>query len=200
MIPRHSGESRLDNETAHAMRQHLNIVVLSLSLLESPDAQVRGRAVATVRREADALSALINTLGATNAPTRSSHVDLPSPGTRVLVVEDEYLLAEAMTHHLQQACCEVIGPVGSVDDAIEAISQSSIDCALVDANLNGESSAPVVQALAIQGIGAAIVSGYDHAALAPDLRGLPFLQKPVNPQELLSTVAHLGKSGIEPST
>ncbi len=122
----------------------------------------------------------------------------PRPGMRVLVVEDEYLLAKAVADCLGAADCEVIGPVGSSEEALRLVEGHVLDCALMDANLGGSFSLPVVAALARRGVPTAILSGYDHAALPAELKALPFIQKPIESKELLELVARLGASAPVP--
>ena len=69
-------------------------------------------------------------------------------GRRILLVEDEFFIAEDMACQLEAGGAEVIGPVASVDAAIELIEQTErIDGAVVDVNLQGVMSWPVADAL-----------------------------------------------------
>jgi CheY-like chemotaxis protein len=182
----------LDPRIAHDVRSIVNSLLLAVELLESGDEACRQDATTVVRRKAETLSDLIDELsGTTRLPRAPGAIARPRPGTRVLVVEDEYLLAQAVARQLAQAGCEVVGPVGSVDDTLELLPAHELDCAIVDANLDGQFSSPVVRALAARGVPAAIVSGYDHAAIPADCRDLPFLQKPVDTPDLLRLVAGL---------
>ena len=81
-------------------------------------------------------------------------------GRKILVVEDEWLIAQHLSILLEDMGCEVVGPVATVDKAIEKIMAETIDCALLDANLNGTSSAPVVDALAAKNVPFIIITGY----------------------------------------
>lgn len=60
---------------------------------------------------------------------------------RVLVVEDEYMLADELEMELADAGAAVLGPVGAIEDAIAIIeAEAEIDGAILDANLGGEMS------------------------------------------------------------
>ncbi len=68
-----------------------------------------------------------------------------SQGRRILVVENEYMIAEEIAHVLSSAGAETIGPVATVSDAVNLItSEKSIDGALLDVNLGYETIWPVV--------------------------------------------------------
>jgi CheY-like chemotaxis protein len=68
-------------------------------------------------------------------------------GMRILVVEDEMLIALLIQQMLQELCCEVIGPVSSVEEAVGAVRAQPIDGALLDMSLNGKSSSPAAHDL-----------------------------------------------------
>ena len=68
-------------------------------------------------------------------------------GARVLVVEDELLLAETLCDLMQDAGCEMVGPVSTVAAALRLIDQAPIDVAILDIRLLSEMSFPVAYAL-----------------------------------------------------
>ena len=72
-------------------------------------------------------------------------------GCRVLIVEDDYLLATDLTGLLRRAGADIIGPVGSVRDALAAFEQSP-DVALLDVQLGEETSFPIADELARRGV------------------------------------------------
>jgi len=72
-------------------------------------------------------------------------------GRRVLVVEDDYVLAEYLAEVIGSAGAEVIGPVGSVRDALEALAASP-DVACLDVRLGDETSFPIADELARRGV------------------------------------------------
>jgi DNA-binding response OmpR family regulator len=100
-------------------------------------------------------------------------------GKRILVVEDELLIAMTIEQILLDHGCEVLGPAPSVDAALELIDREPPEAALLDVNLNGRLSTPVAERLAVQGIPHLLVTGYVDLVLAdPVLRQAPYLAKP----------------------
>jgi CheY-like chemotaxis protein len=85
---------------------------------------------------------------------------------RILVVEDEYLVAMSLAEALQDAGSIVLGPVPSVDKAIETIeSEPQIDGAVVDVNLGGLLAYPVADLLIARKIPFVFTSGYEDNLL-----------------------------------
>jgi CheY-like chemotaxis protein len=90
----------------------------------------------------------------------------PLRDRRILVVEDEYLIAMTLSEHLEEVGSIVVGPVSSVEKAIKAIeSNQQIDAAVVDVNLGGAMAFPVVDALLARNIPFIFTSGYEGDAL-----------------------------------
>lgn len=107
-------------------------------------------------------------------------------GFRVLVVEDEYFLADRLARDLDAMGAEVIGPAGSVDDALELIAESGrLDGAVVDVNLHGEMSYPVADALAARGVRFVFATGYDQASIAPGYAAVTRCEKPVQASRIV---------------
>jgi CheY-like chemotaxis protein len=110
--------------------------------------------------------------------------------TRILVVEDEFLIALDIAGVLEQAGLAVIGPASTVGDALEAIAQEDVHGALLDAHLAGEPVGRVADALKARNIPFAFVSGYGREQLPPAHRGAPLVKKPFTGKDLLAAVAH----------
>lgn len=68
-------------------------------------------------------------------------------GLRVLVVEDEFLIAAALCDMLQDSGAVIVGPAATVEQAIKLLQESPVDAALLDMNLNGQWSDPVAEDL-----------------------------------------------------
>ncbi len=118
----------------------------------------------------------------------------PSTGARrrVLVVEDEFLIAEHTAALLEGLGYEVSGPVATVPEAMAAIGSEALDIVLLDANLGGTSSAPVAAELAGRGLPFVVVTGYGNLALvAPGLEDAPRLTKPVTSASLAAMLAKI---------
>lgn len=99
-------------------------------------------------------------------------------GKSVLVVEDEYFIADDLRRALLGAGADVIGPVPSVEAGMEALQGGGIDAAVLDINLNGEMSYPVADCLAKRHIPFLLTTGYDEQAIPERFRSAPRLAKP----------------------
>jgi DNA-binding LytR/AlgR family response regulator len=101
-------------------------------------------------------------------------------GCRVLVVEDEYMLADELRTELQEAGAVVVGPAGQLEAAIDLIqADADIGGAVLDVNLGGVSVFPVVDLLAARGVPMVLTTGYDAAAIPPRYAHIPRCEKPV---------------------
>lgn len=106
-------------------------------------------------------------------------------GLRILVAEDESLIALDLEAMLAAIGCEVVGPVGSVEEIVRLAERHAIDGALLDVNLRGRQVFEVVEALTGRGIPVVLTSGYDDASLFPSaFRHLPRISKPFNEMAL----------------
>ena len=100
-------------------------------------------------------------------------------GRRVLIVEDEYLLADDLSLVLGDAGAHVLGPVASVEDGMTLIGNTpSIDAAVLDVNLCGDMVFPVADELRSRGIPFAFATGYDEWAFPERFAGVPRVEKP----------------------
>jgi CheY-like chemotaxis protein len=113
-------------------------------------------------------------------------------GRRILVVEDEYMVAEEIADMLSNASAETIGPVAFVSDAeILVATEDRIDGALLDVNLHGDSIWPVVDTLLARGIPVLLVTGYDASAIPQAYVQLPRREKPTGARDLTRALAQL---------
>jgi len=111
-------------------------------------------------------------------------------GLRILVVEDNFLAAEVVRDTLESFGCEVVGPVGRLDDGLRLACDERLDGAVLDVNLNGDRCFPIAQALLERGVPFLFLTGYDDAAVIPHaLRPTPRLAKPILGQQLIDTLA-----------
>jgi CheY-like chemotaxis protein len=97
---------------------------------------------------------------------------------RVLVVEDESLIAMLVEDGLETLGYEVVGPVGTVDAALRIVEQTPFDLALLDINLGGKQSFPIADALESRGIPYVFLTGYDRSSLPLAFQHRFGLQKP----------------------
>jgi DNA-binding response OmpR family regulator len=110
---------------------------------------------------------------------------------KVLIVEDEPIVAFEMEDILREAGFEIVGCVGSLGKALATLSNTDCDIAVLDANLRGESIAPVAKALYERGRPFLFVSGYERVYLPEAFLDVPLLSKPFEPSELITAVRRL---------
>ena len=120
-------------------------------------------------------------------------------GFRVLVVEDDMLIAVYIEEVLQGLGCIVVGPVSKLDAAVRMANGEALDAAILDVNIRGGHVFPVAERLCARSIPFALASGYGDWALPEALRNKPRLTKPFTEQELEAQVLslHRGQGTIE---
>lgn len=104
--------------------------------------------------------------------------------TRVLVVEDEAVLAMMIEDMLADAGYEVVGPAHRLDDAIAMARDGDFDIAVLDMNLGGRDSAPVAEVLRTRGIPFVYATGYGSKAGPGMADGSVMVSKPFTIEEL----------------
>jgi DNA-binding response OmpR family regulator len=109
-------------------------------------------------------------------------------GLRLLVVEDDYLVAADMCSSLRRRGADIMGPVANVRRGRELVRQQRPDVVLLDVNLNGHLAFDLAHELESEGIRTIFTTGYDVAFLPDSLRGSPCLQKPVNLRALVQLI------------
>lgn len=103
----------------------------------------------------------------------------PLTGRRVLVVEDESLVAMLLETILEDMECVPIGPASNVDDGQRlARDTEKLDAALLDVNVAGRQVFPVAEALKERGVPFVFSTGYGECGLPDEWRGQPTIQKP----------------------
>ena len=110
--------------------------------------------------------------------------------TRILVVEDEFLIALDIAGVLEQAGLAVIGPAANVGDALQAIEQEVVHGALLDANFAGEPVSRVADALTRAASPSPLSAAMAASSFRPHYRGAPLVKKPFTGKDLLAAVAH----------
>lgn len=116
----------------------------------------------------------------------------PSPvGTRVLVLEDELLIAMFLDDLLVDAGYLVLGPASTVAEALAMLAaQPAPDIALLDFHVAGETSLAVADALAGRGVPMVFLTGYGPEALPQRYRDRPVLTKPYEARELIAALTN----------
>jgi CheY-like chemotaxis protein len=110
---------------------------------------------------------------------------------RVLVVEDEALVAMLVEDALLDAGFEVIGPAATVEEALSLLEAERPDAVVLDLNLAGETSTPVADLLASRGIPYVIATGYGASGLPPGHQHAMVLAKPYDPGDLIAMLGRL---------
>jgi DNA-binding response OmpR family regulator len=113
---------------------------------------------------------------------------------RVLVVEDEPLLAIVLNDQLVAAGMTVVGPAGSVTKATRLIENVGCDIAVLDFNLRGETAEPIAAELRKRGTPFILVSGVSREQLPNWLCSALLLGKPANFEQLLAALQHVVSS------
>ncbi len=123
-------------------------------------------------------------------------IAIPKPDayvpSRILLIEDEVLIAMHIADALESFGFEVIGPYPTVDGALSALQNPQCyDAAILDAHLRDESAAPVATALAAIGTPYVVATGYNRSQLPEILASVPILTKPVDIDELVKQLRGL---------
>lgn len=117
------------------------------------------------------------------APLSNPGADLT--GRKILLVEDEYFIAQDMTRVLQEKGAEIAGPVPSVEDALNLIERTDrLDGAVLDINLRGHMAFPVADALIGRGVPFVFSTGYDDRQIPSRYGHVPRCEKPVDPLKI----------------
>ncbi len=125
---------------------------------------------------------------AAHSPVRTED---PRGPRRILIVEDEALVAIEIADLIDQRGYHVIGPAASVQAALDHIERTGCDGAILDVNLGRETSEPVALRLKQMGTPFTVVSGYAREQLPPSMQDATLVGKPVSPDALLSEIGRV---------
>ena len=120
-------------------------------------------------------------------------------GARVLVVEDEFLIADDLVRALSRFGAEPIGPVGTITDALRALKKERPDAAILDLNLRGEVASGLVDKLAEDEVPCLIVSGYSERSFPDEFSHFPSLEKPVSYERVAEKLAQILEGARNPA-
>jgi CheY-like chemotaxis protein len=112
-------------------------------------------------------------------------------GRRVLVVEDEYLIALDIGEALESAGAQVVGPAGTITNAATLVRENGFDIAVIDVALLDGDAYSVVDALQAADIPLVFLTGYEKSSLRREYRTLPHLTKPFLHTEFIKALAEL---------
>jgi len=105
-------------------------------------------------------------------------------GIRVLVLEDEAILAFALEDMLVDLGCEVVGPALRLAEALRLAQNERLDAAVLDVNISGDRSYGVAEVLEVRGIPFIFATGYGSEGVEPKRSGAPVLAKPYRQHQL----------------
>jgi CheY-like chemotaxis protein len=106
-------------------------------------------------------------------------------GNRILVVEDEALVAIALCETLQECGFEIVGPCSTVSEALNTIGSAEFDAAVLDVNLNGEMIYPAAELLVERDIPFVFMTGYSLEGIDARFQRVRAMHKPVEREKLL---------------
>ena len=110
---------------------------------------------------------------------------------RILVVEDNVLVATLLAEILESVGWQVVGPVAYLATALDAAASEDFDAAVLDVNLRGQTVYPVAEVLDARRVPFVFVTSYSREALPPLFCGRPHLGKPFAPRDLIGEVTRL---------
>jgi len=117
-------------------------------------------------------------------------VDRPNlRGCKVLVVEDEMMIAMLIEDMLEELGCELIGPASKVERALELIASATIEIALLDVNLDGQATDAVAYELQRKGVPFVFATGYGSTGVPRQHNDRAVLQKPFQKTDLATALS-----------
>ena len=112
----------------------------------------------------------------------------PLAGLRVLVVEDDYFIADEICTTLRDGGAEVLGPSPDLEHGLEVVRKERLDCAVLDINLHGDLAFSLASELRKRGTPSIFATGYDQSVLPGAFSDSVRLEKPIDLHELLRAV------------
>lgn len=117
----------------------------------------------------------------------------PAAGMRILVVEDWWVVAEELRARLERLRCRVVGPVPTLQKAVQLAQSETLDGAILDVDLNGNRVYPVAETLMQRGIPFIFATGFDSPHVSAHFQGVVQLRKPYSFEELEAAVREVFK-------
>jgi len=119
---------------------------------------------------------------------------------RILVLDDEPLIAAMLAEWLAECGCQAVGPAFTAAAALRLAETEALDGAILDVSLGEGDSLRVAEVLNARGVPVAFATGYGAFDLPPSFPDAPVLAKPFDFEEIRATVARLvaGSGGAPP--
>ena len=127
----------------------------------------------------------------THAPTLA--------GRRILIAEDEYLIARDLKHTLIDAGCAEVWVVPSIAECTQAAAERTPDALVLDLRLRDGDASELAREQRANGVPVVFITGYEEAAIPTDLGDLPLLAKPFPRRQLVSTLNAVLQAPAAPS-
>jgi len=99
-------------------------------------------------------------------------------GLRILVVEDDFLIAMDIKEAIEQLGGHVVGPIGRLKQAQDLARREVVDAAILDVKLDGDVTLPLAEELLVRGVPVVLATGYDLESLPEKFQRVPHLRKP----------------------
>ena len=113
----------------------------------------------------------------------------PLNGVRVLILEDEFVLADDLARAVRDEGGRPVGPVATIEQAKELIARERPDAAILDLNLRGEMASDFIRGLRATHLPCLIVSGYGEDARPASVSDVPRIEKPASPSLVIAALA-----------
>lgn len=127
-----------------------------------------------------------------SVPSTSSGLRAPLTGRRILVVEDEYFLADDIGNALRALGAEIAGPVGHIEDAVAMMHNGGVlDAAVLDVNIRAEPIFPVARELKARQVPFVFTTGYDKLNIETEFQDVPLWNKPIDIGAMAQDLARL---------
>jgi DNA-binding response OmpR family regulator len=119
----------------------------------------------------------------------------PLTGLRVLVVEDEYFLADDIVRALGEMGARIVGPYGDIDEASRVVEGDvTIDAAVMDINLRDEMVFPLARVLRSRKVPLVFTTGYDQGSIDPEFRDVQLWGKPLDIKAMVRELTNMVRS------
>jgi len=129
--------------------------------------------------------------GSIIAQIAGQNMTLGLGGARVLVVEDEYFIAQDLRAALEAVGAEVIGPVADIATALQLLGGQTVRAAVLDINLHGVVDFAIAAELTRRQIPFVLATGYEAATIPTSYERVPLWRKPFNVEELVVALGNL---------
>jgi CheY-like chemotaxis protein len=107
---------------------------------------------------------------------------------RILIVDDEVLVAYDLAQTVEDLGGAVVGPAHDLKTGLALAESEEFDFALLDVNLGSDRSTPIAETLKQRGVPFALISGYTRAHIGPELQGATLLAKPCLPDDVRNAI------------